>query len=283
MYSQAGVEQAGRDLGIDVQFKVGDWTTAKQKQIVDDLLVSGAAGVAISPTNPKDQKMMINEWSSFIPVVCADSDSAESKRVAFVGTDNVEAGRMCGELLKEALPKGGKVMVFVGLKDAHSASTRYQGLQESLQGSNIEIIDLRTDNGDRVKARKNAEDTITKYPDLAAMVGLWNYNAPAILGAVESAGKIGQIQIVGFDEDPVTLLGVAEGKIYGTICQDPYEYGYGSITLLHDLIVRKRTLEEAGVPANKKVIVPTKAVRKDDALDHKKYCDDLKKALTNKS
>ena len=48
LYSQAGVEQAGRDLGIDVQFKVGDWTTAKQKQIVDDLLVSGAAGVAIS-------------------------------------------------------------------------------------------------------------------------------------------------------------------------------------------------------------------------------------------
>jgi ribose transport system substrate-binding protein len=283
LYCQAGVEKAGRELGVDVQFKVGDMTTAKQKQIVDDLLVSGVQGVAISPASPKDQKQMINDWASYIPVICADSDSSESNRLSYLGTDNIAAGRQCGELLKEALPNGGKVMVFVGLKDAQNAQERFQGLKEAVAGTKIEILDLRTDNGDRVKARKNAEDTITTHEDIAGMVGLWAYNAPAILGAVESAGKVGEIQIISFDEDPVTLKAIDEGKIFGTICQDPYTFGYESIKLLHKLVGEGKSAAEAGIPANKQIIIPTKALRKGEGMAYKKYCDDLKKNLADNS
>ena len=278
LYSQAGVKKAAEELGIEAEFKVGDQTTAKQKQIVDDLIVSGVKAVAISPANAKNQVQMINEWSTYIPVICADSDAPKSKRIAYLGTDNVAAGRQCGELLKQALPDGGKVMVFVGLRDAQNAIERFQGLKEAIEGTKIEILDLRTDNGDRVKARKNAEDALIAHPDIVGMVGLWAYNAPAILGALESSNRADQVKIISFDEDPVTLKAIDEGKIFGTICQNPYAFGYESIKLLHKL-AQGKTTAEAGVPANQQIIIPTKALTKGQGMEYKKYCDDLKAGL----
>ena len=152
------------------------------KQIVDDLLVAGAEGIAISPASAKPIRM-INEWSNDSTLICVDSDSPDSDRMCYLGTDNIEAGRKCGELVVEALPNGGKIMVFVGIKDMQNAIERFQGLKEAVAGHGIEVIDLRTDGGDVSKARANAEDTLTAHPDVAALVGLWGYNPPACLEA----------------------------------------------------------------------------------------------------
>lgn len=64
-----------------------------------------------------------------------------------------------------------------------------------------------------MRAQKNAEDTLVKYPDVAALVGLYNYNGPAILNAVRAAGQAGKVKIVCFDENDETLEGVASGDI----------------------------------------------------------------------
>src|SRR4030095_9446302 len=147
------------------------------------------------------QSPMLNRAASQALVVTQDSDAPNSNRACYIGTDNVAAGRQAGELIKEALPQGGKIMVFVGSLDAANARERYQGIREALQGSNIQILDFRTDNADRVRAKSNASDILVNQPDIAGMVGLWFYNGPAILGAVRDAGKIGKVKIVAFDEE----------------------------------------------------------------------------------
>ena len=90
-------------------------------------------------------------------------------------------------MIKECLPNGGKIMLFVGHRDSQNAMERSGGIKKALEGSNIQIIDIRTDDADPVRAQKNAEDTLVKYPDIACLVGLWNYNGPAILNAVRGA------------------------------------------------------------------------------------------------
>ena len=137
---------------------------------------------------------MINEIAKQALVVTQDSDAPQSNRACYIGTDNVAAGRQAGELIKEALPDGGKIMIFVGKSDAQNAQERYQGIKESLAGSKVEIIDLRTDDTDRVRAKANVSDTLVKYPDVACLVGLWSYNGPAIVNALKEAGKIGQVK-----------------------------------------------------------------------------------------
>ena len=83
------------------------------------------------------------------------------------------AGRQAGELIKEALPNGGKIMVFVGMKDARNAAERFQGIKEALQGSKVEIIDIRTDDTQRVPLKVVAE---TEYGDV--VVEAVAYRAP---------------------------------------------------------------------------------------------------------
>jgi ribose transport system substrate-binding protein len=177
-----------------------------------------------------------------------------------VGTDNVAAGRQAGTLIKEALPQGGKIMIFVGKLDARNAQERYQGIRETLQGSNVQVIDVRTDDADRVRAKSNVSDTLVRYPDVTALVGLWSYNGPAILNAVREAGKVGQVKIIAFDEEDETLAGVSDGSIYATVVQQPYEFGYQAIKMMHTVLKGDRS----AIPANKQVFVPTLVIKRDN-------------------
>ena len=260
--ARKGTEKAAKEMpNIEVQFTIpADGTAAEQQRLVDDLLARGIQGIAISPVDPANQTQMLNRVASQTLVVTQDSDAPNSNRACYVGTDNVAAGRQAGELLKEALPNGGKIMVFVGVLDAENAKQRYQGLKEVLAGSNIQIIDVRTDNTDRVRAKANAADTLVNNPDIAGMVGLWSYNGPAILSAVKEANKVDKVKIVAFDEEDPTLSGVKEGSIYATVVQQPFEFGYRSIALMAKILNGDRS----EIPPGKQIYVPTKAVKKDN-------------------
>lgn len=279
VYAQSGIKKAEEELGdVNVIYKVGDGTAATQRKIIDDLIVSGVIGVSFSPTAPAEQTDMIKEWSGKAKVMTVDSDAPDSERFVYLGTDNVAAGRECGKLVKEALPDGGKIMVFVGVKSQLNAVERFQGLNEELEGTNIEVLDLRTDEGKPDVARRNAEDTLTNHPDIAGMVGLWSYNAPQILNAVRAAGKVGTIKIIAFDEDPVTLNAIDKGEMFGTICQQPYLFGEQSVRILHHVVIHGKKIEDYKLPEglelkDGQIFVPTITVKKDAALAYLEKCN----------
>ena len=139
---------------VEIEFKINsERTAAGQQRIIDDLLAKGVDGIAISPVDPKNQTQLINRAASQALVFTQDSDAPNSNRACYIGTDNEAAGRQAGQLVKEALPEGGRIMVFVGTMDAQNAQERYRGLKQALEGSNVEIIDVRTD-GRRQCARQ---------------------------------------------------------------------------------------------------------------------------------
>ena len=259
--ARKGVEKADAELSdVSVEFRMpGEGTAAEQKRIIDDLVSTGVNGIAISPVDPDNQTQFINETAKKALVITQDSDAPNSDRTLYIGTDNVAAGRQAGELIKEALPNGGKIMVFVGKSDARNAAERFQGIKEALQGTSIEIIDIRTDDTDRARAKSNAADTLVKYPDVSALVGLWSYNGPAILNAVKDANKVGQVKIICFDEEDETLAGVKDGAIFATVVQQPFEFGYRSVKLMTQILKGDKSV----VPAGKQINVPTLVIRKD--------------------
>jgi len=267
--ARKGTEKADTELDdVTVEFQIpSDGTAAEQKRLLDDLLSKGVEGIAVSPVDPENQTQMINDTAKRVLVVTQDSDAPKSDRAFYVGTDNVAAGRQAGGLIKEALPQGGKIMVFVGKLDARNAQERLQGIREALQGSNVTIVDVRTDDTDRVRAKSNVSDTLVRYPDVVALVGLWSYNGPAILNAVKEANKTGQVKIIAFDEEDETLAGVKQGAIFATVVQQPYEFGYQAIKLMHQFLKG----DKSAVPANKLVLVPTLIIKQDsvDAFTQK--------------
>ena len=274
--ARAGTEKAAKELkGFKVQFVMLDkGEAAVQKAKMDDLIVNGAKGIAVSPVAPKDQTLDLNADAAKTLLITQDSDAPDSNRACYIGTDNEKAGEMLGGAVLKALPNGGKIMVFVGDAGAQNAKDRYEGLKKALEGSKVSIIDLRTDNTERARAKQNVADAIVKYPDLAGCVGLWSYNGPAIADAVKEAKKVGKIQIICFDTDPGTPEGVADGTIFATEVQQPFEFGYQSMKLMAAVLSGDKT----AIPASKQIIIPTQLLYKDTIKD---YMDNLHK-LTGK-
>jgi ribose transport system substrate-binding protein len=248
-------------------------SAAAQKRILEDLLAKGVAGVSISPVNPDNSTEILNQVASKAALFTQDADAPQSKRAMYIGTDNVAAGRQAGELMKKALPNGGKAMLFVGTMDAANARERTQGIKEAIAGTKIEILDVRTDGGDQTKAKANVEDTLAKYPNIDLLVGLWAYNTPQIYNAVKAAGKEGKLKIVGFDEDQQTLKGVSEGVIDGTVVQQPFEFGYQSMIYLAKYIEGDKSF----IPENKLKIIPTKIIDKSNVSEFAAQVRDLLK------
>jgi ribose transport system substrate-binding protein len=263
--AQAGTEEAKKELGnVDVDFRMpATATVAEQQQMLDDLLAKGEDGIAASPLDAANQTDFLNKVADETLFITTDSDAPLSKRVCYIGTDNIAAGREAGKLIKEVLPNGGKIMMFVGTMDAQNAKDRYTGITNELAGSNIQVIDVRTDETDRSRAQRNVEDTLVKYPDVACLVGLYSYNGPAILNAVKSANKVGAVKIVCFDEEDETLAGVADGSIYGTIVQQPFEFGKQSILKMAAYIRGDKSALAGG-----QQIVPTLSLKKDNVAEY---------------
>lgn len=274
--AEAGTEKAATELECEVIFRIPSKGTAEEQMtIVEDLIVSGVSGIAISPKDPENQTDMLNRAAAQVSLVTQDSDAPNSDRICYIGTNNFEAGKAAGELIREALPQGGEIMLFVGTLDAQNAQDRKRGIEEALQGTSIAIVDTRTDETDRVKAIANVQDALVSNPELDCLVGLWSYNGPAILNAVRDSNKLGAVTIVCFDEEEETLRGVQDGHIHGTVVQQPFEFGYQSVKLLHALAKGDRST----VPADGQIFVPVLLIRQDNVA---KFWDNLKQ-LTGRS
>ena len=258
--ARRGVEKADEELAdVEAEFRLtSDGTAAEQQRVVDDLLTKGVDAIAISPVDPQNQVALINAAAQRTLVFTQDSDAPDSARTCYIGTDNLAAGRQAGQLIREAIPEGGAIMLFVGKRDARNAQERVQGIKEALVGSTIRILDVRTDDVDDVRAKANAADTLVRYPDIKGMVGLWSYNGPAILNAVREAGKVGRVRIITFDEADETLAGIKDGAIHATVVQQPYEFGYQAIKRMAQAARGDRSF----IPETKQIIVPTLIVNR---------------------
>jgi ribose transport system substrate-binding protein len=272
--AEAGVKKAQGELpNYSLVFKYPEQASAAiQIRLMDDLVASGVAGIMVSSADPKTSSDALNRIGGQVALFTTDSDAPETKRVAYIGSSNTDAGKQAGELTLKALPNGGKCMGFVGLLGADNAKERIQGVRDTIKGSKVTLVDVRGDDIDQTRAKRNVEDTLTANPDINCMIGFYSYNTPRIYEALKDAGKLKQVTIIGFDEDPITLGGVAEGSISGTVVQQPYEWGIQSAHLIADYLSGKNPK----IPADGVIIIPGLTLTKDTV---KQFQEDFQKKL----
>lgn len=275
--AQKGAEKAGEDLDVNVEVRMPPKGVTDQKRMVQELLAQGIDGIAISPIDPDNQNDLLQEIADNSILVTQDSDAPESPRQCYIGMDNYKAGRMCGELVKEALPDGGEIMLFVGrlgqanaklrrqgvideLMDRSHDNTRYDEPGKVIKNEKYTILDTRLDDFDFPQAKANAQDAIANNPNLKCMVGLFAYNPPLCLEAIRDAGKLNEIKVVSFDEDESSLQGIIDGTVEGTVVQNPYQYGYESVRVLNALANGDKSV----VPENKIIHIPARKITKDN-------------------
>ena len=284
-----GVDEGGREFDVEVETVMPTGGTTDQQQILEDLVTRGYDGIAVSPIDPTNQSGLIDRLSADTRIITQDSDAPNSKRLCYIGMDNYDAGIFAGELCREALPDGGKVAIFVGNLEQDNARRRRQGTidgllgrprnangefspDETIEENGYTILPTYTDKADVSAAKSNAEDALARHPDIGLMIGLFVYNPPTILEALKQADKMDDVKIVGFDEDDVTLQGIIDGNVHGTVVQNPFEYGRQSVKTLAGLI-RGESLESLGFDDKGVMHIPARQIRQDNAQT---YWDELK-------
>jgi ribose transport system substrate-binding protein len=130
------------------------------------------------------------------------------------------------------------------------------------------MLGILTDNQDNAKAKENAETTLLRHQDVRCLVGLWSQNTPMILAALRSSNATGKVKVVGFDEHDETLQGIRDGSVYGTIVQQPYEFGYRSVQWLTQLARG----QQVDVPDSGLVFIPHRTITADTVQD---FADEL--------
>lgn len=250
---ESGCRKAEKETGVEVVFKKpSSGNAAEQKEIIDGLVTQGVKAISVSVIDPNNQSADIDAVAAKVPFLAVDNDAPQTKRKCYIGTDNYQAGRAAGKLVKEVMPEGGVVALFVGQTEALNARQRCHGVLDELADAKpqadtnklaalpnagaalgkYKLHKICTDQPEGEPAcKQKATDALielAKEPNVC-FVGLWAYNPPAILSAVKDQNKLGKVKIVGFDENPVTLGGIEDGHIAGTIVQDPFNFGYESV------------------------------------------------------
>lgn len=245
----AGARDSAKQQGVELEVRMPTEGRQDQDRAMHELMQLGVSGIAISPVNPAQQSSLLLQASQQVSLITHDSDAPLSGRLCYIGTDNYLAGQMCARQVKQALPGGGKVVIFIGSIEQDNGRLRRQGFIDELldrepnpngndkpdrpvTNGKYTVLGTLTDYHDKQKARANADHALDAHADLGAMVGMFGYSGPICLEAVRAKNKLGTVKIVAFDENELTLKGVEEGHIHATIVQDPYRFGFHSVRLM---------------------------------------------------
>jgi ribose transport system substrate-binding protein len=233
-------------------------------QVVEDLINSGVAGIAISPSNAPAMAKMLKAKNPSMPIMTIDADLAEADRAlrkTYLGTNNYDMGVLMAKHLKGLKPKGGTVCLQLGNVAADNINARAQGFRDTISGKKG-IDRLNGDGGwteikgcplftnDQIDlANQQMSDTFTANADLDAfiLVGGWAQFGPQayaqVTDQVMSKLKAKKLIIVAGDTLPPQLDALKAGRSHAQIGQRPFEMGYRAPTVLIDLIKGKKVAD----------------------------------------
>jgi ribose transport system substrate-binding protein len=226
-------------------------------QIVDDLLTSGVAAIAISPSNAPAMANRVREIAPSVPVMTIDADFLEADRdlrKTYLGTDNYLMGVKMAEEAMKLKPEGGSVCLQLGNVAADNINARAQGFRdtaggkegvERLAGENgwTEIEGCPVFTNDQADlANQQMADTFIANPDLDAfiLVGGWAQFAPQayaqVTDQVMDKLKSKELIIIAGDTLPPQTQAFREGRSHAQVGQRPFEMGYRAPDVMIQLI-----------------------------------------------
>ena len=238
--AQVAAEAKGEELGIQIEY-TGPTTSdaGQQVTVIEGLIEKQVDGILISCNDADALKDVIDRAvDAGIVVGCFDSDSPDSKRSFYCGTDNYAVGKLGAEYMMELLPDGGKVAILTGVLGAPNLEERIRGFKETVEGSNIEVMPVQTGEDDVQKSVDVVGQYTAANPDLAGWFfdGGWPYFAdpdalPEVRAFMENGGHI-----VSVDTCEPMLQYVGEGMVDILIGQNYPKMGELGVETLYKLI-----------------------------------------------
>jgi ribose transport system substrate-binding protein len=231
-----GASAAADSLGIEllVQAPEREIDVEKQMQIVENLLQTDIDILALVPSGSREIVPAIAEANlAGVPVVIVDTRvdaaalaEAGATVTTFIGSDNVDGGRIAGQFVAEALGGEGRVAVVEGIPGHETGDSRLRGFREAMaEHPGMSIVASQTANWERDQAFNVTQNLLQSHPDLQAIFAANDVMALGAVEAVAAAGRTGELIVVGFDAQDEAREAIREGGMAATIAQHPREMG----------------------------------------------------------
>jgi len=235
---QLGVEKAAAELGIDVVTQVPDsWGPTVQTPILQAMVARGDLNYLITAPTDKDQMVapLQAALDAGIKIITVDTFLGDGDYVngpvkfpiSYIGSDNVEGGRIAAKALADVLGGKGKVYIQNTNVGASTTEQRSQGFQDGLKdfpGMTLVGQDYNLDDANTSATQTTAK--LQAVPDLAGIFGVNVFSAEGAGNAVVSAGLGGKVQVVAFDATKDAIEKLKAGVVTLVIAQKPFDMGF---------------------------------------------------------
>lgn len=235
-----GAETKAKELGdVDIIFRApaGKVDPNEQTRMVEDAINQKVDAILLAPSDKSALGPVVERAiDQKIPVVIIDSPVDAEGYVTFLSTDNYAAGALAADTLAKLVEEKGKVGIINAQPGAGTAIARSSGFEDRLKEKypNMKVAGIQYSNGDKAVALNQATDMMTANPDLVGFYGSNEGSTVGISRALEEAGNIGKIKLVGFDFSQDTITGLKNGSIQASMVQNPEKMGYDGVGAAYD-------------------------------------------------
>ena len=244
---QKGAEDAGSKLGINliVQAAEREVDVEKQMQIVENLIQRKVDAICVTPSGSKEiVPAIVKANRAGIPILVLDTrvdaatlEEAGGRVTTFIGSDNVEGGRIAAEYLVKRLEGEGKVAILEGIPGHETGDARLSGFHHIVDRiPGIEIVASQTANWERDQGFNVFQNILQSHPGVQALFTCSDLMALGAIEAIAAAGRTGDLFVVGFDALPEAREAILQGTMAGSVAQHPYEMGKLAIENAHRLL-----------------------------------------------
>lgn len=199
---------------------------SRQVALVDEMVAAGVDAIVIAPADSKALVPSLRKAKAKGVVVVnidnrldAEVLNSEGVSIPFVGPDNQAGAKKVGDFLATKLAKGDKVAILEGIRTSYNAQQRLLGFQIAMKQAGIEVVSSQSAEWEMSKANTIASSMLSEHPEIKAILAANDSMALGAIAAVKSAGKSGEVLVVGFDNISAVQEAIREGRILATADQ----------------------------------------------------------------
>lgn len=235
--TKEGIDAAAKEYNVKIEYADAQWDASKQLSQAEDFIVKGVDLIALCAVDSgSGEKIVKSANESDIPILAftnaigTEETGKYDGLVSYVGQNEVNTGAVTGELAKQFLgEEGGKAILIEGVPGTTPQINRKKGLEQVLEGTNIEIIFNQTSNWEKEQALRIIEDMIQKNTDFDIVICQDDNSATGAGQALKEAGLKDSVKVIGLGGSIDGLQAVKDGLIDGTTYMSAVEEGHIAI------------------------------------------------------
>lgn len=222
-----GAEAQAEEMGVKLVITDSQGDPSKQISDVENLLQQKLDLIIINPVDSDAVVEAVRRANDAkVPVITVDRQANGGDVVSHIGFDALKSGGIAASFLDEALGGQGKVVEIQGILGTNVGRDRSQGFNDYIEEkTNIEIVARQSANFDRGEALKVMEDILQAQPDIDGVYAANDEMVMGALSAIEAAGRLDEIVIIGTDAIDPAMDAIRNGKLNATIAEPPFFLG----------------------------------------------------------